>query len=310
MRLFIAMSVLLCVSLLAHEVHGAESSGFKGIYIGQPEANLPKSLKKSVITYEGIHDGDYFQVLVMKKEVLNFSVIYLGEAIDRSAISKQMTLSQALQNHSFSRTSEPKLALARGRDGQVWGLVDLTNAISYKTAEPTDPDSSVAEVGYLNPDAPVLNARSKDILGASVAQTLVKGATEKETESKEVAVIPPETRFSFPSREKALSALTEQADKVIGRGKRTLVLISQAEIWLGIDEKHSDAKDTFRQLRQFHMDFQYDFGTLIKLYETNKRKFKDTDLAVVAESLDLNKQIKRKMTQLKAMGFREYGPAD
>ncbi|MEK6211930.1 MAG: hypothetical protein AABM64_16435 [Pseudomonadota bacterium] len=310
MKLLIAMSVLLGAFFLSHGAFGGAGSGFKGIYIGQPEATLPQGLKESFSIYEGIHDGDYFQIHVMKKEVESFTIIYLGETSDRSAISKPMTLSQALQEHSLGRPSEPKLTLARGRDGQVWGLVDLTHAISYEAADPKGPESRVAQVAYIKANAPVLNARREDILDESAVQTLVKGATEKKAEQKNVAVIPPETRFSFPSRDKALSALIEQADKVIGRGKRTLALISQAEIWLGVNEEHSEAKHTFRQLRRFYRDFQYDSDTLIKLYEANKGKFKDADLAVVSEPLDLKEQIKRKMTQLKAMGFREYGPVD
>lgn len=284
--------------------------GFKGIYLGQSEADLPKTLNKLFMVYEGVHEGDYFKVTVIKGVVDSFRVVYVGETLDRAAISKPIPLSQALREHSLSHSKDPKLAFARGNNGQIWGLVDLTNAISYKTANPLSPDSIVTHVGYLKSDAPVLNARSEDSLDKTASQRLLSVKNDPTTAVNEVAIISPEARFAYISRNNAVAALTEQADKVIGRGKRTIALIIDAETWLGVDDNHSKAKSTFQQLRQFYRDFKYDFDTLLRMYEANKAKLSDRDFAILTEPLEINDKIKHKMTQLKAMGFSEFSPLE
>lgn len=100
----------------------------------------------------------------MSGAVSIFSVVYIGETLDRTKIYKKVPLSIALQKHSLPHNSKPKLGFARGRNGQVWGLVDVSSAISYRVANPYSANSFVEKVTYLLPSAPVLSITSRDCL--------------------------------------------------------------------------------------------------------------------------------------------------
>ena len=297
---WLAIATVLIVS------HGsANAKGFKGIYLGQPAAELPQTLTKSAVMHQGIHDSDFFIVTAIRGVVTHFSIIYSGESVDRSLISKSMSLAQALRAHSFAATQEPKFALARGNSREVWGLVDISNAISYQTTRPTSPDSRVMRVGYLGPNAPVLRPQAEDILGDSQTQMFRAASAASDPDQAAVVVVPATKRFSYETRESARAALTEQVDLVIGRGKRTLTLIEKTEVWLGVNENHPEAKETFRLLRQFHRDYLSESDTLLRLYQSNSDKLAEKDRVGIKGAMNLEAVIKRKMTQLRGMGFVE-----
>lgn len=303
----IAIVSVLSVIFMASTAFAGDKVGFKGVYIGQLEEDIPKSLKRDYPTYTGVNQGDYFQVWLTDKKVSNFSVVYIGESFERSAVSKQIKLSQALQSHSFAQKDTPKFALARGRNGQVWGLVDFVNAITYDSSDPKNPDSLVVQVGYIPSDAPVLNVRKEDKLNATEVDAIVQKIENSSIPTEEVAVIPFEERFVFESRKETVLALVEQSDIVIGKGKKTLALMSQVEAWLEVNENHDSAREVSHRLRQFYRQFKSDYDKLKQIYNSNENKLNESDFSVMEEPIKLNENIKRKMTQLKAMGFIEYG---
>ena len=290
---------------LTQSAEPPKGPNFKGIYIGQPASTLPEKLKKSFSSYEGMLEGVFIRVWISDGTVTQFSIIYQGKSESDTIIYNPITLQKAIIEHSLWSTNQPKFALARGQFDQIWGLIDLENAISYTTLGPIASNIAVTRVDYLNKEAPVLNAPMNDRISTLFTQMLLSGSIDKKTVPNDLMIIPPDSRYVLPTRDEALSKLTDQADTAIGRGKKTIVLLDQAEIWLGVNEKHSEAKEIFAQLCQFHRDFKNDFETLLRLYDANKDKFKDNDILTMAEPIELDKKIKRRLVQLKAMGFSE-----
>ena len=285
---------------------GSPADGFKGIYVGQREKDLPPGLTGSFLKSSGVHQGDYFDLSVMDGVVTRFHVVYFGETFDRTQIVRQMTLCQALKAHSLSKAGDPLLGYARGRDGTRWGLADLRHKLAYETALPDDPNSFVTRVAYLADDAPVFDYGRDDLVPAATSNALLTAAAASKDTASPVTVLEPMERFGRSSREEAVRQITEQVDVAIGHGKRAVSLAARAEYWLNVDEDSQDAKDTFRQLKRFDRDLADDVDRLQWMVRANKDKLKDGDWLLLEEPMDLKKTMERKMTQLKAMGLPEF----
>ena len=283
-----------------------DQRGFKGIYIGQSASELPSSLKENSIFYEGVHDGDSFRLTVMKNRVDLIEVIYSGETFSRSSIRKFVTLAQALKEHSLAKSPQPMLALARGKDGNVNGLVDLTNKIRFSTASPTSPDGTCSSVIYLRDTAPVLKVSASSKLTDEQVAILTAAATSNLASPSKVMVTEFEDRYTFSSREAAIPAITNQSDIVIGKGKRVLALINSAEVWLQINEEHTEAINAFRELRKFYSAYEREFKTLIQMHSSNKAILSNNDISLFSDPMSDNEKIKRRMNQISAMGFNRY----
>jgi hypothetical protein len=308
MRRFVSLGIVCLLLFVVTPTIASETSnisGYKGIFIGQSEKDLPNTLKKSWISYEGVHEDDFFLVSVSRAKVDRINVIYIGETPDGTLINKSITLVQALKAHTLFNASTLSLALARDLRGSVWGLVDLSGRITFKTAQPTSPHSLVAEVSYIKEDAPVLKVNPRDILTKEQMSILSSAANSVADASPSVTVIDSAKRYTFSSREGSVRAITEQVDRVIGKGKRTLSLIKKAEIWLDVDERHPEAMETFQQLRKYHVEFIHDYAALMRMFELNQSRLLPNDLDLFSEPFSLSDDIERKMNQIRAMGFSE-----
>ncbi|MCD6533991.1 MAG: hypothetical protein J7L25_07945, partial [Deltaproteobacteria bacterium] len=111
-----------------------------------------------------------------------FNVVYMGTDV---ANYKKVPLSIALQKHSLPHNSKPRLGLARGRNGQVWGLVDVGSAIAYTVANPYSANSFVEKVTYLSPYAPVLSVDSSDWLSSNQIANILSCHNSKIIEADE-----------------------------------------------------------------------------------------------------------------------------
>ena len=243
----------------------AFASGHKGISLGMPESDLPKTWKRSIISYEGEHEGDYFRVTVIDRRVVGVIVVYSGETSDRTAISRQVSLAQSLKEHSLSKGRNVSLGIAKGRDGQAWGVVDITNRIAYRVAVPPLPDSAIETVTYLDATAPVIETAKSNLLDPALTETVLAAAGSA-TQAAPVSLVPPSTRYAFSSREEALRNITELVDRSIGAGKRTVALMNSSETWLSVNARHPEAQLVFADLRRFRQAFDYDFETLLRTY--------------------------------------------
>jgi len=155
------------------------ASGYKGIYIGEGVADLPPELRCSAVYCEGSFKGDWILINYLDNKVLTIDVIYIGTSLYKdNVISKSVPLANAIRIHSLQRGLQaPVLALAKGRNHQPYGVVDIANAIVYQMGETaTDPAGSVLRVAYVSPDAPVLKTASlpegqSSVLLAAAGQT-------------------------------------------------------------------------------------------------------------------------------------------
>lgn len=306
MRTLQFIVALAFAALLLGSSH-ALANGHKGIALGMQESDLPKSWKRSLISYEGEHEGDFFRVTVIDKKVVGIIIIYSGETFDRTALIRQISLAQSLKEHSLTKGAEVRLGTARGRDGQAWGVVDIDNRIAYRVSAPLTPDSPVENVSYLNTTAPVIETAKSTLLSPSLMDSLL-AATATATPAAPVASVQASTRYAFPSGQEALRSLTEIADRSIGAGKRTVALMNSSETWLSINSRHPEAQSVFADLRQFRRTFEYDFETLIRTYRANEAQLSKDDILLLEEPMKLNETIRRRMTQLRAMGFPEFSP--
>jgi hypothetical protein len=277
-------------------------SSYKGIQINLIEADLPPTLAKS---YEGIHNGEYFRLMMLDGKILSFDVVCDGETFDKYAIVHTMTLAQAIREHSLSKTTEISIGLARGIDNVVWGIVDLKSGIAYTTGGSISPESSVITVSYLMNTAPVWETAKSEKLSIVETANLFRAATLAKPHKSSVRLIAPSVRYSYTSRDKALRAIGDQSDLVIGKARKTLSLMQSAEFWLNVDQSNSEAKKTFTELRKFHFEFRDELERLIFTYEFNKSKMQGKDITLLDNPKDLNEQIRSKLIQIKAMGYRE-----
>src|SRR5438045_4158989 len=149
-------------------------------------------------------------------------------------------------------------------------------------------------------------------------QPLSKTSTAKPTAKPEQRLLAPKTgssmseqylhpnaRPSEADREHYLEVLQNQADVVLGKEKRTLSLIRDVMIWYDVDPSHSEAQEKQRQLRQFLGEFRDEIDKLADITEANKRWAKVEDNDIYVDAVDNAETIRRKLTQLKAMGFKE-----
>lgn len=296
------------ILVLAACMNLALASGHKGISLGMQESDLPKTWKRSIISYEGEHEGDYFRVTIIDRRIVGIIVLYSGETSDRTALVRQVSLAQSLKEHSLSKSAGVSLGIAKGRDGQAWGVVDIPNRIAYRVAVPPLPDSAVETVSYLDATAPVIETAKSNLLDQALSEAVLSAAASA-AQAPPVALVPPSTRYAFPSRQEAIRNITELVDRSIGAGKRTVALMDSSETWLSVNARHPEAQLVFADLRRFRQTFAYDFETLIRTYRANEPQLAKNDLLLLEEPMKLNETIRRRMTQLRAMGFPEFAPA-
>ncbi len=282
----------------------AFAASYKGIRVGQNIADLPEQIRCEAVYCEGKYKGDWIRVSELGGKVLMFDVVYVGTSLDKEiTISRALPLAKAIRLHSLQPgLSPPVMGLAaRVDDHRIYGIVDTANAISYNvTGPPTNADSMVSEVSYLSPDAPLLRA---DLLPASQSSKLIATAQRASPDDTETAMSSTNDLLTFSSAREAREKLEEQSDVVIGKGRKTLALIREVSTWYEVDENHPEAKEKGEQLRQFLSQFKSEWGTLLRIYDNNKQRWRNSDLEKMDEPLALNKEIDSKKRQLEAMGF-------
>jgi hypothetical protein len=159
------------------DIDNANNDGYKGIYIGQKETDLPKWLRGiPSLHYDGIHEGAGFSVWILDGRVTILDIIYSGKMKDETLINKPVTLAEALKEHSLSHTGTPVLGLVKGKNDSTHTLVDLTNRITFETARSVDPASQVVRVTYVDKDAPLLSTDSTNKLSDKQTSTLIVAA--------------------------------------------------------------------------------------------------------------------------------------
>jgi hypothetical protein len=251
-RIFQLLSI---ISALLIVVSTCSAVGYKGIYIGEDIADLPKELHCSVVFCEGPYKGDWIRVGETQNKVTNFDVIYSGKSLGHdTVISRSVTLATALRTHSLQPGfAAPVLGLAKGLDHQPYGLIDIANAIVYHVnGTPIDPAGSVVSVGYVGPTAPVLKTSA---LPESQSLTLLTAARQAKTDSAESLIASADDLVKFASADEAREELDKQADVVIGKGRKTLALVKDVTTWYEVDEKHPEALEKGEQLKHFMRQF-------------------------------------------------------
>lgn len=282
----------------------AFAASYKGIRVGQNIADLPEQIRCEAVYCEGKYKGNWIRVSELGGKVLMFDVVYVGTSLDKEiTVSQALPLAKAIRVHSLQPGLLPPVMglAARVDDHRVYGVVDTANAISYYvTGPPTNPDSMVSEVSYLSPDAPVLRAQ---LLPASQSSKLIATAQRASPDDTETATSSTNDLLTFSSAREAREKLEEQSDVVIGKGRKTLALIREVSTWYEVDENHPEAKEKGEQLRQCFSQFKREWGTLLRIYDNNKQRWRNSDLEKMDEPLSLDKEIDRKKRQLEAMGF-------
>jgi hypothetical protein len=181
--------VLLTIVLLATPLF---ASGYKGLSVGQSVRSLPSAIDCGLVVFcEGTYDGDFFRVSNLDNKVLTIEVIYRGTALDKkTAIMRTITLASAIKRHSLQTgNTAPILAFAKSREGNVYGIVDTTNAIVYNvTGSPTDTGSIVTNVSYVNPKAPVLKGEKVPMNVSSLLLTRASQSSDSDEQKRAIAV--------------------------------------------------------------------------------------------------------------------------
>ncbi len=158
---------------------GAASASFHGIRVGQPISTLPFKCT-DVVFCNGLVEGNYVRVSHSNSIVDMFDVIYEGTTFSREPITAPpITLAQAVKVHSLQESARPpKLRYASNDRGEMYGIVDLENRISYttKTTPALAPrwigENQVVEVSYFSPTAPLLEDSKGSLLREGEAALL------------------------------------------------------------------------------------------------------------------------------------------
>ena len=149
---------------------------YKGVWIGQPASEIPKSLPSDGLNIEGENDGDWFRVSILNGRVFLFTVIYVGKSLSGNVVSRPISLATALRIHSFQIERNPaSFGEAINKDGVRYGVVDWANQIIY-SVDSLDPSATVKQVDYVGNTAPVLALANMHPLEQAVLQPLLAQA--------------------------------------------------------------------------------------------------------------------------------------
>lgn len=280
------------------------AAGYKGIYVGQAVADLPKSLHVFVLDLEGDYQGSWFRINVLNERVLGFDVIYSGKSLDRKTIiAQEMSLARAIKLHSLrAGMAVPQFGYAVNRDGQTYGLADVQNRIVY-TVTPVATESMVEQVAYLSDDAPVFEWAKQHALNALNAAEFLGASRAASAVEPQRSLVDIEQSYKAASREGAVRKLQEQNDVVMGKEQRTLALIRDVTIWYEVDSNHQEALAKSKQLREFYASFHDEYRSLLRMYRANEGILRHGDVLFLEEAMKGSEEIESKMRRLKAMGF-------
>jgi len=298
---------------------------FKEIYIGEPASALPFECD---VECGHRYQRVYVNVSIDDGKVSNFDVVYSlerkGEGWEIKVTAPSLpTLGQALKIHSLQPGfSKPCFGYATNIDGEVYGIVDVANRISYAVLKPSEiePDSLVTNAGYVGEKAPVVLHGKERLLPQDKAAKLLEAADKMppyegtvevydSIEEERAAHEKEDAELKAVTRTEALDKLNAQIDVVIGKGRRTLALIERSQTWYEVDKNHPDALEEAKDLRAFYPAFQEEYDKLWKIVIFNKDLWKGKDSAdseafvLIREPFTLNKEIESQMRRLKAMGF-------
>lgn len=301
---FFALFVAMCLSSVM--ACAKEPASFAGIHNGMAEASLPSTLQPDAwkSTYRGIIDGDYLEVDVSQGKVSGFRVTYLGKNQNLDLITKPMKLREAVARHSAAVPRKPEFAKAVSRSGMPTELADTANIILYYTGGSTSPEAQVQYVGYANRGAPFANVRkSQRLSNLEAAELLSLEPVTPANVPASVSVAPAVEYLKASTREAAIKTHQRLIDETLGTGRRVDALIDQAEIWLSVDQRHPEAKQTFCDLLSYSVKFDKAFKSLATAYAANKSLLSTTDIEALIEPTEMRKAIDRRMWQVRAMGY-------
>ena len=332
----VAVIVLLGLEAWAQETPptaGKSQGGrFKGIHIGEAVSALPFPCTPSKTQRcQGPYESARVDVLIMRGKVGPFEVIYFADG--KLVSDPAPSLGQAVKIHSLQPGfPQPKFTYARDAEGKTIGVLDVTNRITYEVWNPDSlgPESFVVKASYGDnvassataaADAWLSDEDTAELLEAAekmppYAPAPVKSSAEVESsaqvESSALAKSVDENEeYKATNREDALDRLKRQHDVVIGKGRRTLSLITQLQIWYELDKDHPDAVAKSEELGRFFPEYAEEYRKEGKVFDVNKRfLWKTTDptvqkevLLILRESTEIGGKIASQMRQLKAMGF-------
>lgn len=299
-------ALLTATCLSAMTVNAKGFASFAGIKIGMDQANLPSALRPDAIgmTYKGVLGGDYIEVSISKGKVSGFQVTYFGKNLNLDLISKPITLRQAVARHSANVPNMPVFAKSLSRSGTPTGLADTANFIMYYTGGPTSPEAQVQNVYYANSDAPFANVKKSQLLSEMEVAELQRSSTDVQPNSSgAVSVASAKEYLKANTREAALDTIQRLVDATLGAGRRVDALIDHAEIWLGVDQRHPEAKQTFCDLLSYSVKFNNSYESLSTAYAANRSLLSATDIEIIVEPSEMKKSIDRRMRQVSAMGY-------
>jgi hypothetical protein len=216
MTRFVVGFLALGAMFVALSAVDASAAGYKGIHVGQPITQLPPTLRTDRVRmyFRGQHETDWFVVMTLNAKVLYFDVVYRGDNLPE----REVRLAEAIRLHSLQPgLVQPALAYARGRDGRVWGLVDIANSISYETDSATNPDALVNRVTYLSVGAPVVQGGRDHLLSPDQSATLLLVARAESTTSASDRSLPRPSTLRLPGADSSLTASTDDVEQQIRR---------------------------------------------------------------------------------------------
>jgi hypothetical protein len=237
---------------------------------------------------EGEFDGQWIRTDAIDGKILTVDVIYSGETLHRVVIAgSPITLAQAIRLHSLQPGfADPILGMAKDRDGNTYGIVDVANDIVYHCSG-TSAMSTVKTVTYLS----LLQIARTAKPYASSTSPIQSSVTDDHSAQK------------ARNRQDAAEGVSERTDKVIGSGKMVLALIGQVSTWYEVDKSHPEAAEKSGDLRVMNLRFNTYWRELMLYADENKSLLQEQDLAIIP--FDMKKEIESKMRQLNAMGFEE-----
>lgn len=304
-RKLAAFVLLTATCLSAMTVNAEGSASFAGIQIGMDQTSLPSALRPDAgMTYKGVLGGDYIEVSVSEGKVDMFQVRYFGKNSNLDLISKPITLRQAVARHSVNVPNMPVFAKSISPSGMPTGLADTANFIMYYTGGSVSPETQVQNVYYANPGAPFANVKKSQLLSEKEVAELQRPLTDTQSKSSgAVSVTSAKEYLKANTREAALDTIQRLVDETLGTGRRLDALIGHAEIWLGVDQRHPEAKQTFCDLSSYNVKFNNSYKSLFTAYAANRFLLSATDIEIIVEPAEMRKLIDRRMRQVSAMGY-------
>jgi hypothetical protein len=287
---------LICVGLCS--VSLLAQSGYGTIHVGGSKAGLPFPCADD--NCEGEYQSQWVEVFSQSGVITTIDVVYSGITLSEDPIERSpISLAQAIKLHSMQPGFKIAVfGLAKNRRGEIYGVVDVANDIIYSSVG-ADPESKVAQVSYVGPDAPAL-ADARALKMMDYGRALLLAAKVSKSYVNSIAYSGDGRKAA--SHKEAVDGLEKRAATVAKSGQLLLTLTVRLLDLYRVDSGSPDAISGSGELKFRYPTYSNSWRDLVLYMDANKALFTGDDLLVIPFAQ--NDEIDSKMRQLEHLGFQ------